>query len=1209
MAHQSELDVIRDTQNTARYFTETHHVSWVLLLVVVIWGYLSYANIPKQKDPTIPVRMASIVTPWPGATAESVEQLVTRQIEQTVAESTAIHAPGPTAYGIKSLSLPSVSILKIQLAGTVEDTEKAFNDINLKVNGINDQLPSGAGPIQFNSGFGETAALLLTVASPKETGVELTLRARSIRKAIERIRRSVAQQTGKRMSLVIAFPRGVEPSVAQHMLVSLQDHLKQSGLARALRLFKGPSFIGIDATIIGDEENFFSEARQFLSRRMGISRIHPDAWQPVLIGDPLDTETRLKELDGDKYSYAELDNFTDLLSRNLNAIPEVSKVQRSGVLDQQIFLAYSQDRLAAYGIQPANIQEVLSIRNTIVPGGMIEIGDIGLLIEPTGQFTDASQLGDVMVSRNADGLPLYLRQLVDIHQGYQSPPRLLNYHTWRDESGRWHRSRAISLAIMMRSGDQIGQFGNEVDKVLALMNSRLPNDLLMVRTSDQPRQTRENIDLFMTALYEAILLVVVVAVIGFREWRSALLLMISIPVTLALTFGMMSLLGIELQQISIATLIIALGLLVDDPVVAGDAIKRELAAGQSRTIAAWLGPTKLSRVILFATLTNIVAYLPFLILSGNTGDFLYSIPVVMACALTASRLVSMSFVPFLAYYLLRPDGDKNETMAYRRTHGFSGWYYRLGQTAIKHRRLIFFASLLVLLFGGFLKTHLKNSFFPEDVQYISYVDVWLKNDATLPSTDQVTRELEEIVRRVTSEYEADYQEDNDGKQSLLESIATFVGGSAPRFWFTVTPQLHQANYAQVIIRLSDRQATPELASRWQKAISSSIPGAWLDVRQLQTNPVKYPVAIRLSGRATVDPSQEQHDIRTLRRLARKVAGILRSAPMATRVRDDWGTDSFAVKLEIDPDRANFAGVSNQDVAMSSLSAVSGIQVATLRAANLQIPVITRLWPEQVASLSDLNNLYVFSAEDSNKVPLTEFSRVALKMETQRIRRMEQFRMVTVVAFPESGTIASEVFDAVEQQLSDFQNHLPPGYTMEIAGEQGHTVKGFKELIKVMGISAAAIFLALVLQFKNAFKPILVFAAVPYGMVGSLCALFIMDSPFSYMAFLGIVALIGVIVSHVIVLFDFIEERQEQGEPFEQAVLDAGIIRLRPVMITVAATILALFPLAIHGGPLWQPLCFAQIGGLLFATVITLLLVPVFYSIFVLDLKIIRWSAD
>ena len=239
------------------------------------------------------------------------------------------------------------------------------------------------------------------------------------------------------------------------------------------------------------------------------------------------------------------------------------------------------------------------------------------------------------------GVPLYLRDLVDVLPGYENPPRLLNFYTWRDGDGRWHRSRAVTLAIFMRPGQQIGKFGASIDQSLDALKSRLPEDLLMARTSDQPRQVRENLDLLMTALYEAIILVVLVAWVGFWEWRSALLIALSIPITLAMTFGMMYVLGIDLQQVSIATLIIALGLLVDDPVVAGDAIKHELGMGRPATVAAWLWPTKLARAILFATITNIVAYLPFLMISGDTGEFLYSLPIVMTCALIASRIVSI----------------------------------------------------------------------------------------------------------------------------------------------------------------------------------------------------------------------------------------------------------------------------------------------------------------------------------------------------------------------------------------------------------------------------------------------------------------------------------------------------------------------------------------------------------------------------------------
>jgi multidrug efflux pump subunit AcrB len=312
-------------------------------------------------------------------------------------------------------------------------------------------------------------------------------------------------------------------------------------------------------------------------------------------------------------------------------------------------------------------------------------------------------------------------------------------------------------------------------------------------------------------------------------------------------------------------------------------------------------------------------------------------------------------------------------------------------------------------------------------------------------------------------------------------------------------------------------------------------------------------------------------------------------------------------MRIDPDRANLAGVTNQDVAASSAAGLNGTQVATLREGNKQIPVIARLRPSERTGLGDLENLYVYATEDRNKVPVRQVATFDYSMETQKIRRQDQVRKVTIFCFPVTGALPSEVFNAAKPQLEVFQRALPPGYVMEISGEQAKSVEGFGQLLTVMAISGLMIFLALVVQFKNAVKPLIVFAAVPYGIVGAMASLFVMRSSFGFMALLGIVSLIGVIVSHVIVLFDFIEEMHAKGEPLEQSLLDAGIIRLRPVLITVGATVLALFPLAMHGGPLWQPLCYAQIGGLLFATGVTLIMVPVIYSICVLDLKIVKWE--
>ncbi|HKS74271.1 MAG TPA: efflux RND transporter permease subunit, partial [Terriglobales bacterium] len=971
-----------------------------------------------------------------------------------------------------------------------------------------------------------------------------------------------------------------------------------------LHYFQGSGFIGVDASSTLTDEQLREAGERLTQQRLHRSEIHPDAWPAVFIHDPGESAAKLAAVAGDRYSYRDLDDFTDLIGRTVQGAPEVAKIDRKGVLPEQIYLDYSQDRLAAYGVTPSNLKSILGARNITLPGGSLEVGPKNILIDPSGLFENAQQIGDVIIgtSSNADHSPVYLRDLVEISRGYQSPAKYLNYLTWADKQGKWHRSRAITVAVQMKDGEQIDAFGTSVDKKLAAVRQYLPDDLIIARTSDQPLQVKENIGLFMDALYEAIGLVVLVSLIGFWEWRSAVLMAISIPITLAMTFGMMYLLGIDIQQVSVATLIIALGLLVDDPVVAGDSIKRALAEGHPNLIAAWLGPTKLATAILYATVTNIVAYLPFLLLTGSTGEFLYSLPIVMTCALVASRLISMSFIPYLGYYILRP--HKEKTLEELRSSGLMGWYARVAKQSIDHRWKFFIGSLAFLVIGFWIFAQLRTAFFPEDVQYWSYIDVWLPNDANLDATNETAQNVEQIVRREAEAYQKKHPS-KDGKP-ILRYITTFAGGGGPRFWFSASPQLQQLNYAQVLIELTDKEATPDFIHELQPLLTASVPGARLDARQLLTNPIDYPIEIRVSSTADVSAQQEEADNRVLRSYASKVEDILRSIPVAERVRNEWGDDNAQIALTIDPDRANLAGITNMDVA-NSTSGVSGNTVAALQEGHKQIPVVARLRSDERGQLSDVQNLYVYASQDNSKIPLAQISNVEHDLVTGRIVRLEQFRTINVRAFPIAGHLSSEVIKAASPRLQELQKSLPPGYSIQIGGEYDKTKSGFINLALVMAISIFAIFLALVFQFNNAIKPLLVLAAAPYGMVGAFAMLWAMGEPFGFMAFLGVASLVGVIVSHSIVLFDFIEERHIAGDDFENAVIDAGIIRLRPVLITVGATVLALFPLALHGGPLWKPLCYAQIGGLLLATLVTKLQVPVMYAIFVLDLKILKWE--
>ncbi len=569
---------------------------------------------------------------------------------------------------------------------------------------------------------------------------------------------------------------------------------------------------------------------------------------------------------------------------------------------------------------------------------------------------------------------------------------------------------------------------------------------------------------------------------------------------------------------------------------------------------------------------------------------------MLAAALVASRIVSMTFVPLLAYYLLNPGAA--EASAADRRRGMAGTYARAVQWALGHRWLALGASVLVIGVGFAASTRIKSDFFPKDLSYLSYLDVWLPTDAPLSATNQVAAQAERVVRRVSEEYGAAHPGPDGKPRPILESVTAFVGGGSPRFWFSVPPEAQQLNYAQVLIKVHDKHDTSSLLPLWQHALTASIAGARVDVRELEMGkPVGIPVSVRISGT----------DIQVLRGLAEQAKAIFRAVPVATAVRDDWGEETFAVKLAVDQERANDAGVSNLDVAVASASTMNGAPLTTLRDGDEEIPVVLRLRMEDRAQISDIQSLFVTSVSGAGRAMLGQVSKIQYVTETEKIRRRDQFRTITVASFPVPGTLPSEVMNLARPALTKFAGTLPPGYKMVIGGAEEEQNKGFTEMSIIMATSVAMIFLALVIQFNHAFKPLIVFATIPFGVVGALVALAIMGRPFGFIAFLGVASLIGVIVSHVIVLFDFIEEMHEKGEPLVDALIDAGIVRLRPVLVTVAATVFALIPLALHGGPFWEALCYAQIGGLTFATVGTLWLVPLLYAVAVLDLKAVAWN--
>ncbi len=441
-------DQIEKMRNVPRFFVEHPHISWVLLIGVVAWGWFGYTGMPQRKDPDIPVRVALASCAWPGATAQQVEQFVTRPIEDTIAQNKTIHRATAADYGVRSISLPSVAYVYVQLTeGT--DIRKQFSDINLKLNELNNQLPQGAGPISFLSDFGDTTALMLTVASPRADQVDIDLRAQAIQSAISvaRERRKYARND-VRVVVVTSFPRSISAAAIVDAAELFGQQAEEEGILRAPQIIPGSGFIAIDGIAGKDDASVNRFVEKFTETHLQRSDLHPDVWPSIVAHDPHEIRMKLAAVAGDKYSYADLDNFSDLIARTVEGAPETSKVERRGLLPQAVYLQYSQRRLAEYGLQPADLSQLLSARNIITTGGTFETGNRQIVINPSGQFENRNAIGDVAVAKTANSAPVYLRDLVKIIPGYKSPANYLNYYTWQDPTGRWRRSRAVTLASL-----------------------------------------------------------------------------------------------------------------------------------------------------------------------------------------------------------------------------------------------------------------------------------------------------------------------------------------------------------------------------------------------------------------------------------------------------------------------------------------------------------------------------------------------------------------------------------------------------------------------------------------------------------------------------------------------------------------------------------------------------------------------------------------
>jgi multidrug efflux pump subunit AcrB len=625
----------------AQFFVEHREVSWVAMIAVLIWGGMVFGKLGQQEDPTIPHRTAMLVTVFPGATASKVEELITKPIERKISEMQSIEE-------IKGQSRPGVSTMTIKmLPASTAAIDQEWDKLRAKLKEVT--LPDGSRSPFLNTDFGNTVTLLFGLVSPPISEAECVARANLLRNNLETLRGGRASENHAAVAL---FPSpAIDAQYREVLMGRFSAAVKKSGLAEEVKTTRGASFLLADLTTRAtrrDLERFLAEFTRSLT---GTDQelFHPDSSATILWMGREDPLPLIRSAAPPRYSYHTLELLARDCEDQLKQIESVGRVTKIGIVQETVYLLFSSANVSGYGLRPEAVINAIASRNAVIPGGTLHTEGRNFPVQLSGEYRSEADMLGTIVGVGKSGAPVYLRDVFEVRRMYESPiPYKVDVLVRTNESGPMKSCRAVLLAVEMRDGRIIRDFNRQVTGLMESMKARMPEGMDVRVLSDQPTAVAHRIHHFTRCFLEAVLIVVIVALF-LMDWRSALVVAAAIPLTIAMTLVGMYLLKIPLQQISIASLIIALGMLVDVPVVASDGINRALHQGETRLRAAWLGPYHLRHPMIFGTVINIVAFLPLLLLSGDKGAFMESLPAVITISLLSALLVSVTFTPLISY--------------------------------------------------------------------------------------------------------------------------------------------------------------------------------------------------------------------------------------------------------------------------------------------------------------------------------------------------------------------------------------------------------------------------------------------------------------------------------------------------------------------------------------------------------------------------------
>jgi multidrug efflux pump len=876
---------------------------------------------------------------------------------------------------------------------------------------------------------------------------------------------------------------------------------------------------------------------------------------------------------GEGYTYAELKEVADDTRNELLLIEEVAKVDIVGAQEERVFVEFNNARLAELGISPAQLQNILESRNIIFPGGEVFTPNEQIVVEPSGNFESVEELRRTVIKLPGRSGLIYLGDVARIKRGYIDPAT--TKVTYKGEP-------ALILALSLREGGNIINLGEAVKEKVRRFQQAYPIGVDFQIIYFQPKFVAKKIKDFTKSLIQAIVIVTAVMLL-FLGFRTGLVVASLIPMAMVMALMLMGFFNIGLDQMSLAALIIALGMLVDNAIVMSESIMVQMSEGKNAVQAAIDSAKELRIPLLISSLTTAAAFLPIFLAESSTGEYTAPIFKVVTITLVSSWILALTMIPLFSVLFLKVKKQQGEGYNSR----FYQRYRKTLLTGLRHPVLTVLGTA-ILFFGVMqLTPFIPAIFFPANDKPVMYAEIELPVGTPLEKTEATVYQIENFIKK---EMMAELNEDGEVERDGVLDWATFIGSGPPRFYLSLDQEPQSPEYAFFLINVTDRwKMESDFIPLLEKYCLKNFPSVTPTVAPLNLGPpVTAPVQVRISGKET-------DEVFTL---ADEVKAKLAEIPGTKNIRDNWGERTKKLFVHINQPRAQRAGLTSQDIALSLQTILSGIQTTDYREGDEVIPVVLRSVAADRKDIGKLESHNIFDQATGRAVPLKQVADVEIVFQPSKILRQDRLKTVTVNASLIPGYNAIAIANELEPWLQEQSRTWPVGYRYEQGGEIESSGEANESIGVKVPIAFLVIILLLVAQFDSFRRPIIILLTIPLGLIGVIIGLFITQEPLGFVAFLGIIGLAGIVINNAIVLLDRIKiEIEENGLEPPRAVVEASQRRLRPILLTTATTIGGLIPLWLGGGPLFEAMAVAIIFGLMFATVLTLGFVPVMYSIF------------